>query len=540
MQDEATSRSVPGQGTPPSTSPAGGRGPRTTRRGTLIAIGGVAAAGIAATAVGGTRRHPTATPEAAAETPIMDGNGPVGQGWTFISRPDLTPPVMTQPHGPLPTGATLNSAEGNLIALGPKDPDIHPSMQGNLLCTPAGDPVWVMPTPQGTFDVRVQKYEGKPVLTFWEGTSNQSGTGTGLVRLLDENYDTVTTVTTGGDIGKGHADIHETRIMSDGTIWLIAFITSKADLRPLGGQKAGWVLEGVVQEVDIKTGAVKFEWHSLDHVPVAESYQAFDPSTMGTKDAPFDYIHLNSIDPDADTVMISSRHTHTVYLLDRATGKIQWRFGGKHSDFTMPTTFAWQHDALRHSDGTLTLFDNASSPAVEPTSRGLRFRLDTSAMTATLVQQYLPPTKRLAFSQGNVQVLDNGHVIVGWGQLPYVTEYDADGTVLGELNFAPGTSYRAYRVDWHATPKRPPDVVVKRVGTMATVYVSWNGATDVSMWQVLSGATHSDMGLNATAEKAGFETSIQVADLGNYVEVRAIDADGKIIGVRHLNLTKLT
>ncbi len=513
-------------------APQSGSGTRITRREALLAAGGAVVVAAGATAV--VTNQPASRREVA-ETPILTSDGPVGKGWTFVTRPDLTPPLMNQTDGPLPSTDDIVEAEGNVICLGPKDPAIHPSMQGNLLVTPAGEPIWVLPTRTGTFDVRVQQYKGRPVLTYWEGTSNTSGTGKGRGRLLDEHYETITTVTTGGDIGSEHSDIHETIITDAGTMFMFAYVEKPADLTHFGGPEKGWVLEGVIQEIDIATGKVLWEWHSLDHVPVTDSYLEFTPGEDGTHAKPYDYIHLNSVDPASKTLLVSARNTHTLYLIDRASGKVEWMFGGRRSSFTVPTQFAWQHDARRRPDGTITFFDNTSSPAIGPTSRGLRVRLDTDAMTATLVHEYLPPKPRLSFSQGNVQQLENGHLIIGWGQLPYVTEYSPDGTVVGGLNFAPGTSYRAYRAEWHATPKRPPDVVVRWLGTSATVFVSWNGATDVARWQVLSGDKPSTMGLLVDTAPTGFETSIAVSELDRYTEVRALDASGSVLGRRTLD-----
>ena len=51
------------------------------------------------------------------------------------------------------------------------------------------------------------------------------------------------------------------------------------------------MLDSVVQEIDIKTGLVLYQWDSLDHVPLADSYEAM-PATAG---GPFDYFHINSV-----------------------------------------------------------------------------------------------------------------------------------------------------------------------------------------------------------------------------------------------------
>ena len=47
-----------------------------------------------------------------------------------------------------------------------------------------------------------------------------------------------------------------------------------ADLSAVGGPARGYVYDSIVQEVDVATGSIVFEWHSVGHVPFAESKQA--------------------------------------------------------------------------------------------------------------------------------------------------------------------------------------------------------------------------------------------------------------------------
>src|SRR6266542_1348901 len=115
------------------------------------------------------------------------------------------------------------------------------------------------------------------------------------------------------------------------------------DLSSVGGPVDGKVFDGIVQEIDVATGRVLFEWHSLDHVPLTDSYQPL-PSSPG---APWDYFHINSINLDSDqNLLISARHTWAIYKIDRRTGDVIWRLGGKESDFALGpgAAFAWQHD----------------------------------------------------------------------------------------------------------------------------------------------------------------------------------------------------
>ena len=446
--------------------------------------------------------------------------------WHFVTRPDLTPPVITSTinAGGSPS---LSAASGDYVFLGPKDTWTGVSMQGALIVDAQGNPVWVHNSAVGPFNVREQTYRGQRVLTYWKGNSTFYGHGD--VVILDDTYTQIATVTTGGDLGPHQADIHESEITPQGTMLLTAYPEVRADLSSIGGPKDGWVLEGVAQEVDIATGKVLFEWRSLDHVPISDTYQPLNPGD-GTKAQPFDYFHINSVQDDGpNQLLISARHTHTIYEVSRQTGAITWQLGGRHSSFTLGpgATFAWQHDARRRADGTITLFDNEASPT---TSRGLRLRLDMSTMTATVVAQYLPPRFRQAATQGNVQVLPNGNVFVGWGQTPFYSEYTASGTLLDDDTFTKGSSYRAFLEPWVGRPATPPDAVIERSVLTGTVYASWNGATQVASWRVLTGSDAAHAVAVASAPRTGFETAIPITFPGAYVAVQALDASGTVLG----------
>jgi hypothetical protein len=211
-----------------------------------------------------------------------------------------------------------------------------------------------------------------------------------------------------------------------------------------------------------------------------------------------------------------------------------WRLGGKKSDFAMGpgTRFAYQHDARRQPDGSITLFDNGASPKVHDQSRGIVLRLDEEAMNATLVSEYTSPDKPLAGSQGNLQVLPNGNVFIGWGSKPYFSEFSGDGRLLFNASF-PGSdqSYRAYRLQWKGRPKDKPTVAVEpgSKGTV-TVYASWNGATEVASWQILAGPSFDQLKPIGSAPRSGFETPIKASTSEPYVSVRAKDRSDRVLG----------
>jgi hypothetical protein len=209
-----------------------------------------------------------------------------------------------------------------------------------------------------------------------------------------------------------------------------------------------------------------------------------------------------------------------------------WRLGGKSSDFEMTSgsNFAWQHDARRQPDGTLTLFDNGATPAVEKLSRGLILDVDEQAMTATLLRQYTHP-KILSGSQGSMQLLPNGNVFIGWGEVPRVSEFERSGrivfdAVLGKLY----QSYRAFRLPWSGTPAEAPAIATTGDGRELTVYASWNGATGVDTWQLLAGAQEGNLSTVSSTRSQGFESALRAGSGGPYFAVRALDATGAPLG----------
>jgi hypothetical protein len=189
------------------------------------------------------------------------------------------------------------------------------------------------------------------------------------------------------------------------------------------------------------------------------------------------------------------------------------------------TEFAWQHDARRQPDGTLTLFDNAAShPGQAQQSRVLVLRLDEARHRATLVRSYAHRPRLLSTSQGNAQFLPDGHVLVGWGSSPYVTELDRAGRVLLDLRLGVGKvdSYRAFRAPWVGRPLDRPAVALRG----DTVYVSWNGATEVVRWRLRA----ADGTALATVARRGFETAIPLDSGVSSGTVEALDRAGQVLG----------
>lgn len=476
--------------------------------------------GVAGAALGGLLTR--STPAGALVRRTADVAGPR----TFVSDPALRPPAVEV------TAAAGGTDSGLLFvapfALGTPPPD---AQYGPLIVDDAGEPVWFLPVSgRSAMNLRVQRYRGEPVLTWYEGNLASGGYGYGGECVIaDAAYREIARVKAGHDL---QADLHEFLVTSRNTALVAIFNQRPWDLSAVGGPAAGQLVEGVVQEIDIASKEVLFEWHSIDHVGLDETYRD-DLATQPN----FDYFHLNSIGVDAQgDLIVSARHTSTVYKVDRKTGAVVWRLGGRRSDFALGpgARFSFQHDARRHDDGALTVFDNGAwgpGPGdVEPSSRGLRLAVDESARTADLVAEYRAPAPRLSVAMGDVQELPGGNVFVGWGTAGSFSELGAAGDVRFDARFADGSAtYRAFRDPWVGRPETSPAIVVTADsgGRPATVHVSWNGATEVSHWQLHTGPAPGKLRAARTAPRTGFETAIDLPAPAAYLAVVALDASGK-------------
>ena len=394
-----------------------------------------------------------------------------GEVQRFETRPDLAPPAV----------AITQREEGRapgLIFLGAKS---GRGQDGPMIVDDFGNLVWfnAIGNRELATDFRVQSYLGKPVLTWWQGRLI-GGEGRGEGVIYDTAYRPVRRVRAGNGLT---ADLHEFELTPQGTALLLIYDAVKRDLRGVGGARNGVVVQAVVQEVDIATGLVVFEWHSLGNVGLSESHE-----TVPKHGGQWDYVHANSVAVDAGgELIVSARQTSAVYRISRQSGRILWRLGGSRSDFKLGpgTRFGLQHDARPQPDGTLTIFDNSAPPPQRKSSRAITVRLDTERKTATLVQALKHPDGVLSATQGGAQRLPGGGMFVGWGSQRYFTEYDANGNLVLAGDFAiGGDNYRAYKFPWSARPARAPALVATRRGGRVAARVSWNGATDVATWEL--------------------------------------------------------
>jgi hypothetical protein len=264
-------------------------------------------------------------------------------------------------------------------------------------------------------------------------------------------------------------------------------------------------------------------------VPVSDSYKEFEKKARRG----YDYFHINSVREDGrGNLLVSARHTNAVYLIDRATGKVRWRLGGKRSTFRMGhgTRFVAQHDASFGPGGAISVFDNQAPPDHGRESRAVLIGLDQRARRARLVREYEHPSEVHSDSQGSVQFLPSRDVFVGWGgESPRFSEFSFGGRLIFDARFRPDAtnSYRSYLMPWHGAPLRRPALAVRRDGHGGVgVYASWNGATELRAWELLAGAHAGDLHRVKVARRIGFETVLRLRHRPRFVAVRALGPGG--------------
>ena len=399
-------------------------------------------------------------------------------------------------------------------------PDVSQSKPYLLILDNNGEPIFARKMTEGQIMVDFKKQPENGLLTYWDRND-------GLYHVLDSSYREVTTyqAANGYDI-----DFHEFLMLPNGHVLFMIYDNQTVDMSQIveGGQKDANVKGLVLQELDASRNPV-FEWSSWDYIPITDTYA---PIT-GTQ---IDYMHGNAIEIEPDgNLLISSRHTSEVTKIDRKTGEIIWRLGGKGNMFTFlneDRPFSYQHDIRRLPNGDITIFDNGNNLDPEY-SRVVEYKLDETNLTATKVWEYRhQPKDTFSYAMGDARQLSNGNRLIGWGTGdPDVLEITPDDSQALQMHFLNGdVSYRVYRDTWHATPYWDPELVLEDSGSQTNLYFSWNGATDVSGYRVLAGWNEEPRLPITTVKKDGFENSLDVSDLlGRYCsfQVQALDLQGK-------------
>jgi hypothetical protein len=467
---------------------------------------------------------------------------------SFATLPGAQVPILTV------TVADHDPAAGDILTTnGP-----GPGQYGPLIYTPQGRVVWFdrLPTGETAEDLNEQTYGDRRDLTWWRGRVLELGFGQGEDLVMNSSYQVVARVPGGNGL---HADLHDFQIAPHGVAYITAYNPIRCNLAPVQGARDGAIIDTAIQEIDMATGLVRWEWHSLDHVAAAESET---PAATNTR--PWDWFHINSIDVQGmgseqagvgeasgagrgrtgsdsspNNLFISARNTWAGYQIEGGSGRILWRLGGLKSSFKMGpgTETAWQHDGRILPDGEVTFFDDGSNPPIHHQSRAVRIALDFTTHEARLTSSFThrnPPL--LAASQGNMQTLASGHTVVGYGGVPAISEYAREGALLFDAHLPYEMAfYRAFRFPWSGRPASPPAVLASfnDTGEETIVHASWNGATEVAAWRVLAGKHTGTLAAQTTIPASGFESSTTLPVKYARVAVQALDSAGHVLGTSH-------
>jgi hypothetical protein len=408
---------------------------------------------------------------------------------------------------------------------------------GPLILDSHLQPVWFHPVPkdQVAGNLTLQTYEGKPALAWWQGVvTNTGATESGEDVVVNQHYQPIARLT---GVDGWVITLHEIVIRGDDA-WVTANKNLPMNLARYGGAYNGALIDSAVQEYNLKTGKLIHSWDALGHIPLSDSY-----ASLPTNGFPWDAYHVNAINVPGDgTLVVSMRNTWAVYRVNINTGRIEWTLGGKHSSFRFGpgAQFEWQHDAVVYPRSPLmTVFDDHCCqitgggtyvPATGP-SRGLILKLDPRAGTAAFAGQLMHGSGFNSEYMGSIEPLQSGNEFVGWGSQSYLSEYNSAGRLLLDAVLpTPDITYRASVEPWVGAPLDPPAGAVHTQNGTTRVYASWNGATEVSSWRVLAGASNGSLAAVASVPKAGFETAIPVPTTYKTYQVQALDATGRVIG----------
>lgn len=238
--------------------------------------------------------------------------------------------------------------------------------------------------------------------------------------------------------------------------------------------------------------------------------------------------------------MISSRYTNTIFKVSGEDGSVMWRLGGNLSSFTQDFNFSRQHDARWISSTpereVVSFLDNASdeNTNTSSSSSALIVELDHQTKRASILKRIVRPDKGLSRLRGNHQVLPNDHSFVCWSENSFISEHNVDGDILMEAKFFSRrfVTYRAYKFNFTSTPSTLPTVKAIAYGASekkatTVIYVSWNGATEVSSWRFRDSVSGKVLG---ERERTGFETSFHAEGYHGRVHAEALSSSGERLG----------
>ncbi|KAJ5560177.1 hypothetical protein N7513_002576 [Penicillium frequentans] len=392
-----------------------------------------------------------------------------------------------------------------------------------------------------------QMLNSQPVLTYWAGNESLAGSGAGSIHVLNASYHEIHTVSLAGNETwvspllvqfPSYIDKHEILITENGTILITAYNVTRMDLRPFNGPSNGWIQDSLFYEIDVTTNEVLFRWSAVENpgtIDPKESVRELDGTLEGSSQStPWDYAHINSVARYGDDYLVSFKCLNTIFLINK-NGSVQWKLNGlTGGDFALGqgTQFIAQHNARIQSRTadviSISLHNNGVScnETYFFPSNGLLLDVNLKTKKVTVSRKLVDSQDLVSASaRGNYQALPGGHVMVGQGIVPKYEEYDEDNICVTRAWFGLSHndgSYTAIKSNWTGTPQTAPDVFAHSADGMASLYISWNGATGVEAWEISAGNKKDELKLVTTVPKSGFETKVALEVVAAFVKVMAI------------------
>lgn len=253
--------------------------------------------------------------------------------------------------------------------------------------------------------------------------------------FMNEHFKIFDSITTQGyDL-----DNHGYAIADNGNIILLGKDNRTVDMSQIveGGRESATVIDLIIQEFT-SDKQLLYTWNSKDHFNILDTNE--ESNYIHLTSSVIDYVHVNSVIIDTDTSMlISCRHMDEITKIDRRTGEIIYRLGGKNNEFTFindPIGFSHQHSIQKLDNGNLLFFDNGNLHE-HKVSTGVEYQIDEAHRTATLITRIEKNPETYIDFYGSIQRVQNGNTIIGWGyDTPSMTEFLPDGTVALEIDFS--------------------------------------------------------------------------------------------------------
>ncbi|KAM3511721.1 hypothetical protein MY11210_004611 [Beauveria gryllotalpidicola] len=429
-------------------------------------------------------------------------------------------------------------------------------VEGPAIFRSNGDLVWTQDGWGRTRDLKVQTVGHRSYMTFWHDESSRHDGGASYV-VLDRSYEMVKELRPVGEISSRPVEL---KLTDDGTAIILMHNATKVHT-PFGSLQNGWINDAIIQEIDMKSNELVFEWRASHHFNITMS-QAPIENQGRTPETAFDFFHATGIDLDhKGDYVISSRNMCNAVALRRGHGNVLWVVGGKLNSFEDASggeaaAMISSQGVQWYGDSTLLLLDGGHVPDIEDwpgrRSNARTIYINTNTNMAALLRTYSTPavvTSR--HSKGTVQRLRNGNVFVGWGDdnplAAAYTEYSEDGRALCAARFreASVASARLKKMTgggggggrvvskyaWTGTPAAQPVIVVRP--HESALYVSWNGDTQSTAWLLRSNNTErgdGSLGARCVVDRAGFETRIPIPrDVGEVIEIMGVDDRGRTL-----------